>query len=331
LKEGLNAMETSTEKPFCLRIAAATVSLFALFAGASAQAQDSRFIRGDADGSGTVDISDPVLVLGVLFVGDQPAGCDDASDANDDGRLSVTDPVVLLLFLFQGGRILPDPAGACGVDPSPDLLGCGEFAPCPADVPCLSQETVNGILGNSLETAFCLPADAITLPTDQFTLSVCPAASAAPCGALETPGCPAEITSVSGKLEVENARILIHVEGTIEDLPVLVEESVFGTSATCLIDFDGATADAPFSFDIAVPLVLEEKEPGTFTVTGVGDSTVENVVLNLAATGGLLCTLLQLGQGAVVAPLVALIESALDGVTSQLPDQLTGLDICAGA
>jgi hypothetical protein len=315
-----------------LRLRLVSISLLVLLlAGSRVPAQEARFIRGDADASGTVDIADPILLLGVLFTGDPPAGCDDASDANDDGRLSVTDPIVLLLYLFQGGRVLPDPAEACGVDPTEDGLGCAEFAPCPDEVPCLDQETVNGILGKSLATEFCLPADAITLPTDQFTLSICPGASAKPCGAAETPGCPAAITSVSGKLEVENSRILIHVEGTVEDLPVHVEESVFGTSADCLIDFDGATADAPFSFDIAVPLVLEEKEPGTFTVTGVGDSTVENVVLNLAATGGLLCTLLQIGQSAVVTPLVTLIETALSGVTAQLPDQLTGLDVCPGA
>ena len=81
------------------------------------------FVRGDANRSGRVDISDAVSILLALFLGDVPA-CDDAHDTNDDGRLDVSDAVYLLDFLFRGGPTLPAPFPEPGDDPSDDALGC---------------------------------------------------------------------------------------------------------------------------------------------------------------------------------------------------------------
>ena len=64
-------------------------------------------VCGDADGSGSLDISDAVRLLGFLFLGDARAPCGPA-DVNGDGELDIADPIFLFRFLFLGG-----PAPAC--------------------------------------------------------------------------------------------------------------------------------------------------------------------------------------------------------------------------
>jgi hypothetical protein len=99
----------------------------------------SPFIRGDANGFQetvlTVDISDAISIFNFLFVGvkTKPT-CIDALDVDDNGELEVTDPVRLLGFLFKGE---PPPAPpfaktveGCGVDPTPDKLGCDYYPHC---------------------------------------------------------------------------------------------------------------------------------------------------------------------------------------------------------
>jgi len=86
--------------------------------------QEERFRRGDADGNGLVDITDPISVLGCLFLGSPCSRCPDADDANDDGRLDLSDSVYSLAFLFLGGRVIPAPGPfACGLDDTADALG----------------------------------------------------------------------------------------------------------------------------------------------------------------------------------------------------------------
>jgi hypothetical protein len=54
----------------------------------------------------------------------------DAADADDNDSLDLTDAIYILSFLFQGGKEPAAPgAAACGLDPTPDALGC--------DKPCL--------------------------------------------------------------------------------------------------------------------------------------------------------------------------------------------------
>ena len=55
----------------------------------------------------------------------------DGTDANDDGLTDVSDAVALLEFLFLNSDPLPPPRD-CGQDPTPDALGCEEFAACPS-------------------------------------------------------------------------------------------------------------------------------------------------------------------------------------------------------
>lgn len=78
------------------------------------------FLRGDANGDGTHDVSDPVTILRWLFSGSQPSVPLDALDVNDDGSIDVSDAVYNLSFLFTGGPPPHEPSSEPGFDPTPD-------------------------------------------------------------------------------------------------------------------------------------------------------------------------------------------------------------------
>ena len=81
------------------------------------------FRRGDADGTGTVELTDSVFVLNWLFLGSAEPGCADAADSNDDGKVDLSDPIQVLGFLFLGSEAPPSPGPeTCGDDPTPDEL-----------------------------------------------------------------------------------------------------------------------------------------------------------------------------------------------------------------
>lgn len=82
------------------------------------------FLRGDFDGSSSVDISDAVAFIGYLFLAGRPPNCFDAADANDDGRLDIADPIFGLDFLFRGGVPPPPPFPLAGPDPTEDGHSC---------------------------------------------------------------------------------------------------------------------------------------------------------------------------------------------------------------
>ena len=82
------------------------------------------FQRGDTDGNGAYDISDPLRVLAFLFAGAEPLPCDDAADSDDSGTLTISDAVLVLNWLFAGGRAPSSPFGECGADFTRDHLGC---------------------------------------------------------------------------------------------------------------------------------------------------------------------------------------------------------------
>lgn len=85
---------------------------------------NAAFIRGDANGDGTVNIADAITVLNALF-GQPPVQlpCMDAADSNDDGVVDIADAVTALAHLF-GSATLPAPHGTCGLDPTDDALDC---------------------------------------------------------------------------------------------------------------------------------------------------------------------------------------------------------------
>jgi hypothetical protein len=89
-----------------------------------------RFRRGDANADGTSDLSDAIFTLSWLFLGAATPSCLDAADANDDGGIDIADPTFLLNHLFLGGARPPAPSASCGLDPTDDMKGCSEHAPC---------------------------------------------------------------------------------------------------------------------------------------------------------------------------------------------------------
>ena len=89
----------------------------------------ARFTRGNSNLDGAYDISDALHVLVALFEHPDGLPCADASDANDDGVVDISDAVFTLGCLFLGSRCPAPPHEACGLDPSPDDLGCNAAPP----------------------------------------------------------------------------------------------------------------------------------------------------------------------------------------------------------
>ena len=88
----------------------------------------SMFRRSDANGDGNQDLADAIFVLSFLFGGTQPPACMKAADVNDSGTVDLSDPIFMLNFFFSGGRAPSAPFRVCGLDPTPDSLGCA-FSP----------------------------------------------------------------------------------------------------------------------------------------------------------------------------------------------------------
>jgi len=86
-------------------------------------AQVVKFIRGDSNGSGTVDLSDAVLLLAYLYLGSGTIPCLDAADADGSGIVEMGDPYLVLGFLFLGTKSPPDPFPDCGAYAA-SALGC---------------------------------------------------------------------------------------------------------------------------------------------------------------------------------------------------------------
>lgn len=91
-----------------------------------------QFLRGDANQDGDIDISDPITILNYLFRGGVVITCLSSLDTNDDGGLDIAEAIFLLSYLFRGGVDAPPPnvLTGCGIDPTPDELGCESFI-CP--------------------------------------------------------------------------------------------------------------------------------------------------------------------------------------------------------
>jgi parallel beta-helix repeat protein len=89
-----------------------------------------RFLRGDANGDGQTDISDPISILLSLFGGQAPLPCAASADSNGDDEDDIADVIYLLTFLFRDGPPPPPPGPeACGVDPG-GTLSCDHAPAC---------------------------------------------------------------------------------------------------------------------------------------------------------------------------------------------------------
>ena len=85
------------------------------------------FLRGDADGSGSIDVADAILILEQLFLGGG-SSCLDALDVNDSGSLNIADAIAALGYLFSGAAPPAPPFPTPGPDPTDnDPLDCASW------------------------------------------------------------------------------------------------------------------------------------------------------------------------------------------------------------
>jgi hypothetical protein len=92
----------------------------------------SRFVRGDVDSDGLLNVTDVVVSLGHQFLGDPLIlECKKSADVNDDGTVDITDATSLLGYLFLGGPAPNEPFSQCGTDATVDSLTCKSYNRCP--------------------------------------------------------------------------------------------------------------------------------------------------------------------------------------------------------
>ncbi len=71
---------------------------------------DPPYVCGDADRSGSVDISDAVYLIAYIFSGGPAPNPVEAGDANCDHSIDISDAVYLIAYIFSGG---PAPCAGC--------------------------------------------------------------------------------------------------------------------------------------------------------------------------------------------------------------------------
>jgi hypothetical protein len=112
-----------------------------LFPGAIAEVSDpdppeavtggARFLRGDSNADGEIDISDGVFVLIYLFLGGGSSPpCSRSADPDSTGTIEISDAIYILNFLFLDGPPPKAPFPECGSDPGGGELTCEAYPPC---------------------------------------------------------------------------------------------------------------------------------------------------------------------------------------------------------
>jgi hypothetical protein len=91
----------------------------------------SRFVRGDTDANGALEITDPIGNLNYQFLGEFAPPCLDALDFDDNGAIELTDPIGNLTYQFLSGPPPVTPFPDCGEDTTDDALSCDAYAACP--------------------------------------------------------------------------------------------------------------------------------------------------------------------------------------------------------
>jgi hypothetical protein len=61
------------------------------------------FIIGDANGHGTVNISDAVHIINYTFIGGEPPNPLESGDCNCDSAVNISDAVWIINYVFIGG------------------------------------------------------------------------------------------------------------------------------------------------------------------------------------------------------------------------------------
>ncbi len=98
----------------------------------------TRFIRGDANVDGKVDLADVVFMISNRLASNNTAAflCLDAADVNNDETIDISDMISLLFYLFNvefDGSVPPQPAApypVCGFDEEGTVESCASYPPC---------------------------------------------------------------------------------------------------------------------------------------------------------------------------------------------------------
>ena len=93
-------------------------------AAAPVEPKEDKFIRGDANDDGRLNVTDMTYIMSVLFHGEPMPRCQDPLDANDDGAINLSDSLFLGNALFRQGLSIPPPYPQANVDPTADALTC---------------------------------------------------------------------------------------------------------------------------------------------------------------------------------------------------------------
>ena len=101
-----------------------------VYEAGSCPASGRSFRRADSNADGALNISDPISLLGYLFLGGAAPPCLDAADADDSGDLAIADAICSLAFQFTGGAAPTPPFPGCGPDLWIDGLGCEAYPGC---------------------------------------------------------------------------------------------------------------------------------------------------------------------------------------------------------
>ncbi len=88
-----------------------------------------KFLRGDSNTDGKIDISDGINIFNYLFLGIGGMSCLDAGDVNDGGEVDISDGIALLNFLFLDGDAPKLPYPNPGIDSTNDVLTCASYNP----------------------------------------------------------------------------------------------------------------------------------------------------------------------------------------------------------
>ncbi len=88
-----------------------------------------KFLRGDANSDGAVNIADAQFTLNFLFLGGPALPCEAAGDSNSDAGVNIADAQFSLNFLFLGGPAPTAPFPECAEVEVP--LSCEDSPGCP--------------------------------------------------------------------------------------------------------------------------------------------------------------------------------------------------------
>ncbi len=88
---------------------------------------NSKFVRGDANNDGSVNLADAIFIFTYLFSSGTAPSCLDATDVDDNGVITVGDGISVLNYLFSAGPQPKQPFPEAGYDTTTnDEWTCGD-------------------------------------------------------------------------------------------------------------------------------------------------------------------------------------------------------------